>query len=121
MRSSFESQEWVDRIAANPSKERDIKNKNMKINAVQHAKLSFATTEKKQRPDLTFEKPMHAAGQSTPKVDNAPKYFQSSKQAGKQIERAAQIQSGAQHTANSFQSQTPQLHATNMKHAPRDD
>lgn len=117
VRSSFESQEWVDRIAANPSKERSTKNGNRKINTSQHAKLSFATAEKKQRPELTFKKQTAQPpdGQFKAQLDSAPQSFQSSVGAGNQVRQTSPVDNYAHHTVDKGQSRTAQLNAMTMK------
>lgn len=56
MRSAFEGLDWIDRIAANPAKEHHRKKLNQKTNDVQHSKLSFATQQKRMKPEINFLK-----------------------------------------------------------------
>lgn len=55
MRSCFENDGWIDRIAANPIKERKIKMQNEKGNENQHSKIGFAVDAKKKDPTISFD------------------------------------------------------------------
>lgn len=55
VRSAFESDEWIERIAANPKGERATKMHNESGNKKQHSKLGFATKAKKNNPALDFD------------------------------------------------------------------
>lgn len=54
VKSLLESSGWVDRIAADPERERKAKMSNAKSNALQHSKLDFATKAKADDPRISF-------------------------------------------------------------------
>lgn len=54
VRSCFENDGWIDRIAANPMKERRVKMQNEKGNDIQHSKIGFAVEVKKRDPAVSF-------------------------------------------------------------------
>ncbi|KAF3767218.1 hypothetical protein M406DRAFT_69380 [Cryphonectria parasitica EP155] len=54
VRSAFETDLWIDRIADRPRFERTLKMQNERGNKLQHSKLKYASKVQRENPDLDF-------------------------------------------------------------------
>lgn len=99
VRSAFESQEWVDRIAINPDFELKRKKTNKGGNDRKDRKRKFADEMKKRDPTINFEGTT-SRGSATPSTSAAtpspaPQAQQLPGQGGTDVQPAAQIQPAA--------------------------